>query len=433
MSARSVIAFGILVFILLASFVLVQVRPSRSQSTSAITEQWVDQMLVQWKPSSFAPMGFGVLFPRASYDNIMTTYNTPEVQNADLNMLVGTNASYIRMDIGFDAWLQGKTAVQQEVTTLVDQVRSDGKTLIIADAAAESYRHGGQIPWIQFQEAWVQRVQTLASLYHPDYYVVIKEPGWYAPMISDATTNPAVQDPNSWLNLTRVLADTVHSVSPNTQVGVAIAADSLSTNTALYTAYLRGLASISSVSFEGFDIYTTTGFNNTQNFLNEYGDQGKDVWIAECWSGSGSVAFDSSRSTLDQKWIQLVYYFGEDIGAKMVIPFFTDIFASYGLTSSSPTDPTQIISLYSQRTPVYYSYGNVIASNSGQPNTTTSTTTSLTTPTTQTTVSTSHTSSTRSTSQAGGGERNLLPVAAGLVVVVVVVAVAVALARRRNR
>ncbi len=391
-------------------------------------------MLVQWKPSSYPHIDFGVLFPRASYDNIMTSYNTVDVENADLGMLVSTNASYVRIDIGFDAWLQGKTTVQQEVSSLVGQIGSDGKTLIIADAAAESYRHGGQLPWVQFQDAWVQRVQTLASLYHPGYYIVVKEPGWYAPMISDATTNPAVQDPNSWLNLTRVLADAVHAVSPNTQVGVAIAADSLSSNSGLYVPYLRGLANISGVSFMGFDIYTTSGFTNTQNFLNQYGNQGKQVWIAECWSGTGTVAFDSTRSTLDQKWIQLVYYFGEDIGAKMVIPFFTDIFASYSLTSSSPTDPTQIVSLYSQRTPVFYSYGNVIAANSGQTNVTTTSTAQTTGSTAQTTGSASKSYSTQSTGiPSGGGGRDLLPIAAGLVVIIVVVVLALALTRRRKQ
>ncbi len=395
----------------------------------------MDQKLVAWKPTTVTPMNFGAVFTRASYDNILTSYNTPDVENADLGMLVRTNASFIRMDIGFDSWLQDKTTAQQEVATLVSQVRSDGKTLIIADAAAESYRHGGGLPWTQFQDAWVQRVSTLASLFHPDYYVVIKEPGWYAPMITDVTTNPAAQDPNSWLNLTSTLATAVHSVSPNTQVGVAIAADSLTTNPSLYVPYLRGLSGIAGISFMGFDIYTTTGFDNTQNFLNQYGNQGKAVWIAECWSGDAGVAFDSSRSTLDSNWIQAAYYFGEMMGAKMIIPFFTDIFASYSLTSSSPTDPTQIVSLYSQRTPVFYSYGRVIASNAagGTPTSTTSSFTQ-TTSITSSHVSSSQGQMTTTSTEGGGGGRggDVALIAAGLAVVLLAVVLAVVLARRRK-
>ncbi len=417
------------------SLMLVQIRRSDGQSSSAITEAWVDQKLVQWQPSSISPVKFGAVFTRASYDNILTSYNTAQVESADLGMIVSTNASYVRMDIGYDAWLKSDTAAQQEIASLVSQIKTDGKSLIIADAAAESYRHGGQIPWTQFQDAWVQRVKTLAALFHPDYYIVIKEPGWYAPMISDVLTNPSVQDPNSWLNLTTVLANTVHSVSPNTQVGVAIAGDSLSSNPSLYVPYLRGLSGISGVGFMGFDLYTTSGFDNTQNFLTQYGNQGKDVWIAECWSGDASVAFDSSRSTLDSNWIKVVYYFAEMEGAKMVIPFFTDLFASYSLTPTSPTDSSQIVSLYSQRTPVFYAYGNVIASNSG---TSTQTTTSS--------ASTSHTSG-ASTTQAsstsqektstvgggGGGRLDLLPIAAGVIIVLIVVSLAVVMTRGRRR
>src|SRR5579875_3874336 len=104
-------------------------------------------------------------------------------------------------------------------------------------------------------------------------------------------------DPNDWINLTQTLVSTVQSVSPNTKIGVSIAADSLSTNAALYTSFLTGVSKISGLSFIGFDIYTESGFQNTQNFLTQNGNGGKDVWIAECWSGDGSGIFSSTRAT----------------------------------------------------------------------------------------------------------------------------------------
>ena len=51
-------------------------------------------------------MTFGVLFSRASYGNPELSYNTPAVETADLNMLLSTDAQCIRMDIGYQPWLQ---------------------------------------------------------------------------------------------------------------------------------------------------------------------------------------------------------------------------------------------------------------------------------------------------------------------------------------
>ena len=418
--------------------------PVSAQTSGPITEQWVDQQLVNWKPSTISPMNFGAILTRASYDNIEYSYNTAEVENADLAMLLNTNASSIRIDIGYDAWLKNDTGAQQEMASLVSQIRAAGRQLVIADASAESYRGSGQIPWSQFKQAWIARVQNLASLYHPDYYIVIKEPGWYVPMISDALTNPAVMDLNDWLNLTQTLVSTVHAVSPATQVGVAIGADSLANSPSLYIPYMQEVTKITGLSFIGFDIYTITGFEQTQSFLSQYGSGGKAVWIAECWSGDGSQIFDSSRATLDANWIKVVYYFGEQIHATAMFPFYTDLFASYGLTNTSPTDSSQIISTYQQRTPVFYAYQSLASGNGSS--TTQTTTTSVSTGSSLSSVSTSSsfgststgsgsTSETSSTSQQGGFLKRdtLLAVGAFAVLAVVVIAAGLYLTRKRRQ
>ncbi|HZW58485.1 MAG TPA: hypothetical protein VFF30_19510 [Nitrososphaerales archaeon] len=67
--------------------------------------------------------------------------------------------------------------------------------MIIADASSETYRNN-PLPWAQFKEAWAERVQAIESLYHPDYYLIIKEPGWYIAMVSDARTNPQFPSPS---------------------------------------------------------------------------------------------------------------------------------------------------------------------------------------------------------------------------------------------
>ncbi len=303
--------------------------------------------------SAVSPMELGGTLTRASYANIAKPGSTPAVLQAEMDMLMSANPSSIRIDIGYDAWLGNNAAVKAEVSSLVDQVKASGKSLVIADASAERYRSGGQIPWSQFKAAWLQRVETLASTFHPDYYIVVKEPGWYAPMISDVTTNPLTQSATEWLGLTRNLSDAVVSASPNTKVGVAIAADSLNQGrSSFYVAYLVGCYQIPSLSFVGFDTYTPSGQSSTQSFLAQNGHGGKAIWIAEAWSTDGAPAHDPTRAQIDATWMNSIYKFSVSIGAGALFPFYTDNFADYTLFSQ--TDPATIVSLYSKRQPAFY-------------------------------------------------------------------------------
>jgi hypothetical protein len=384
-------------------------RSNAAQSTSnQITQQWLDQMLPQWKPAQNTSVGFQVLFPRASYGNLETSYNSMDVQTADLNMLVSTGAGCVRIDLGYAPWLTNNQTAINEATTLVQDVRAAGKCLVLADAASETYRNGGALPWTQFKQAWIQRVSTLAALFHPDYYVVIKEPGWYIPFVSDALTNPDFQNASDWANLTQSLASAVTSASPSTKVGVSVAADDLSSNPTFYDAFLNSDAKLSDISFLGFDIYDPVGFSATTGYLTTYGNGGKSVWIAEAWSGGAAVAFDPSRASLDKLWLEVLYYYAQNINASQVMLFYTDCLASYSLTSTSPATPSEIVSLYSQREPVYSELQAVETSGSNSTSTETQTTTSSTTSaasssslSSQTTSASSASSSLPSSSPAG--------------------------------
>ena len=361
-SYRSSRAVVMVLCLILASF-LASLPVSVAQSSAQINQSWVNQQLAMWKPSHNSTMQFGVFFQPASYDNIRDSYNTPEVENASLNMLLSTGATCIRIDIGYDAWLKKETTTQSEIANLVSQIKAAGRCLIIADAGAESYRNA-PLSWQQFKQAWVERVQTLASLFQPNYYIVIKEPGFYVPMVSDARTNPLFTSASDWLNLTESLVSTVHSASPNTLVGVSVSSDSLNQNPSYYDPYLVSLETLPGLSFLGFDIYTITAFNSTLQFINSHGSGNANVWIAECWSGTASAGiFDSSRSALDVSWMKLVYYFAQVIHADMVIPFFTPIFASYSINSA--TSSSQILSLLQQRTPVFYEFQSIVSSEGG--------------------------------------------------------------------
>lgn len=351
-------------------------------------------------------MTFGVVFNRASYGNPELSYNTPAVETADLNMLMATNAQCIRIDLGYAPWLQNNQVAIQEITSLVQDIKAAGRCLIIADSASESYRSGGQLPWSQFKTAWVSRVSTLAALYHPDYYVVVKEPGWYVPLVSDATTNPLFQNLNDWLGLTQNLTKAVLAASPSTVVGVAIAANSLTqANGAFYSQYLNQVQSISGLSFIGFDVYGQSDQTATQNFLSK-NHPSKAVWLPEAWSTATGAPLNGDPSQ-DSQWMRALYGFATSVNVAVCIPFYTDDFASYSLTGAgAPKDSTQILSLFTMRTPVFTEFQSVVLAAGGSSTTTTSTSSGSSTASsssaTSSTASTPSSLTASTTAQSGG-------------------------------
>ena len=290
-----------------------------------------------------------------SYGNIKLYAQNYQAADAELQMLYDTNSSAIRIDLSYDAWIQNNATEIAAYDSFVSNIGAHGKTFVIADSAAEYYRIH-KLSWSQFRAAWVQRVATLAARYHPAYYVVVKEPGWYFPMISGF---PPLNS-SDWINLTQQLITAVKNVSPNTQVGIAVPGNMYHESTRLDLNYLIAARNLAGLDFIGFDIYGPVGQNDTQTFLNTYGSGGKRVWIAETW-GTSSSPYNQSRSSADVAWIKSIYAFGQQIHAQYVFPFYTNIFASY---SQPPSNATQLVAYFQNRTPVFYAYKNITVTNS---------------------------------------------------------------------
>jgi hypothetical protein len=298
-------------------------------------------------------MSFAALDSSISYG--IPSYDTQSEQQADLSMLLSTNAQCIRVDIGYAPWLTNGKATISLIDSVVNSIKSAGRCLIIADAGSESYRGTGEVLWTQFKQAWVQRVSTLAALYHPDYYIVVKEPGWYVPMVSDAETNPNFQSVKDWIGLTQELTNAVRLASPSTNIGIAIAADSLNqANKVFYSQYLNQAQAIQGISFVGFDIYTSSGQTATERYL-ALNHPIKSVWIAEAWSSPNPTTLTNAQS--DAQWMKSIYQFGQSIGAKMLIPFYTDLFSGYTV----PTTTNSLLAFYLGTTPIFTEFSRVVA------------------------------------------------------------------------
>jgi hypothetical protein len=337
--------------VLVVSLFLLQPLASQSSyATSAVSGQ--TSVATSSKSTTKASaMGFGVVDESASY--AIESYENLAVQQADLSMLFSTGAQCVRVDIGYASWLPGGNAANiQLVTSVVNSIKNNGRCLIIVDASSESYRNGGCLDWTQFKAAWVQRVSTLAALYHPKYYIVIKEPGWYVPMVCDAATNPLFQSVNDWLSLTQALTNAVKQASLSTQVGVAVSGG-FGQTPAFYVQYLNEVQQVSGISFLGFDVYSSSDQVHVKNYLSA-NPPSKPVWIAEAWSSPNPTTLAQAQS--DARWMTSFYSYAQSINAKMLIPFYTDLFSGYAV----PTSSSALITFYQGRTPIYTAFHNIV-------------------------------------------------------------------------
>jgi hypothetical protein len=313
-----------------------------SNEISGITCSWLAQHASVWKPAQNTSIGWAVAFPDASYDNIETT--SEKSLQSDLNMLLSSGASCIRIDIGYDAWLSNNVTAQHELENITSQIKSAGKCLIVADASAEYYR-SHPLDWTQFRVAWISRVKSIAAILHPSFYLVIKEPGWYVPMVSDARTNPQFQNATVWIQLEENLADAPHLVSPSTQVGVSIEGGIPASNQPFFVSFLKGASQFNGTSFIGYDQYGASDMLLDLSLESQVKTT-KPIWIAEAWStATPAVAENPARASLDAYWIQVLYYYALYMHASVVEPFFTDMFASYTIPPN-----------FGMRTSVFYEF-----------------------------------------------------------------------------
>ncbi|HMF34855.1 MAG TPA: hypothetical protein VKK79_25765 [Candidatus Lokiarchaeia archaeon] len=361
---KKVLVAGVIVVGCLVSFFLIYrlnpVTLFEKSDTSTITTDWLDAKLAEWQPTKVSPVTFSMFFSSISYGNVVQGWNTPAVLAADRDMLLQTGCQGLTIDLNYDPWLQNNQTLIDTDDSLIASIRANGTLVVLKDAAAESYRNH-KISWAQFQDAWVARVTFLAERYKPNYYTVIKEPGWYFAMIADFPINPDIFNENTWTNLAARLIAAVKSVSPSTKVGVSVPADIYHEKTGLHLRFMTQVITLPDLDFIGFDIYGPTGFDDTLLFLSQVGSNGKAVWINEAWTTTKAAeSADSSQQALDAEWAKVVYYFALKIGAQGLSPFFTDYLASY---QPRPTDEAQLLSFYAGRTPVFYAFQDIIQAN----------------------------------------------------------------------
>ena len=317
-----------------------------SKQSKSVTQQWIDKNLAAYKPASINPIMF-------TGEDLSGSFLYPELYPQDvypfLTMLYSLGVQSIRVDMDYYGWLKPDPTIITNNATQIANIRSNNKKLILSDYGSQLYVNK-PISWSQFKTAWLSRVSTLAALYQPDYYVMVKEPAGYAKMVSDSSTNPLFSSSAEWLTLSQDLASAIKGVSANTQIGVT--ASPQTNSSSFITSFFEGIKQISNISFFGFDIYDQASFDTMISYMDRYGAGTKNFWLAETWSnntGPNSVGY----ATIDPSWIQLMYYVAEYYHAEEFNPWFSNAFVDYSWPPST----------FTVGTPVGLEYQHIIQTN----------------------------------------------------------------------
>ena len=332
-----------------------------------ITEEWLDQKLVEWKDSK-GSVQYGAVSQPLSYWHVQQNYITKEVIDANFKMLEDSGASIIRIDVDYTIFLNQEAQNIAKLDYAINKIKQDGKKVMLADSSAEVYFKSPK-SWAEHKVLWKERVKVLTERYNPDYYVVIKEPGWYYNQIWDLHIIRLYDHPEEWIALTTDLTKIVKGINPQTQVAVAVAASQLYHEQGTSILNRVFLCKVDDIPIDilGFDIYDRWGFEDTERFINDC-KPSKEKWILEAWSedvaGDGSNIYNSGRENLDVKWVNVIDLFAKKFGFKGVVIFYTDLYAYYvNPNYQAQHNVSDAVSFYQGRSKTFYEVQKVARMN----------------------------------------------------------------------
>ncbi len=290
------------------------------------------------KPPEFYPMPFGAQITFASGDMFIDIDELKE----QLQVIEETGANVIRIDIDYEAWMTNDVDNINRHNELIDQIRNDGKKLMLADRGAASFTQN-KVTWEYFKQQHLKHTRIFMEAYEPDYYVVVKEPAWYMdidPMISTNTT------PMMWYELALDACDIVKDVNPETKTAVAVYPSGR-----LARGFFELAADSSNLDIMGVDCYDTNDLQSTIDDLMSLVPDDKEIWMLESWNGGGGSYLQPWKKYADAKWIQGSVYYSQNNNFSGYICYYPIHFSSY--TKLKDID-------WSQRTPAFYAYKDVI-------------------------------------------------------------------------
>lgn len=357
--------FGVLALV----FIAVMLHTTQQQQRKA----WMQDQLDTWRPDAVTDtltlgstlnvtLGYSFLTVDEGEDDRLAT------RIAELQAAIDAGADILRVTASGDVLLEEQqprlfndddsdegrqkaqnrllryTAAELAYMTLVQQ---SGAALLLADyqyspyLMLRSYEDKVDIPWDEFITLHTERIRHYAAQYQPDYYEIVNEPAQYT-AYSRVAAPKDTDLAEAWVAHIQDLAAVVLEVSPQTQVGVAIAlGDELDA-----TVYQQLLQS-DAIDFFGFRTFQPGAFAAIEDLFEVRGypsAAGKAAWILETWYGA-CLAPQRSQE-LDGDWLELTAAFAAKEGMAGVLASDFGCFVKEGGTvfgdAPGPRDRTAV-------------------------------------------------------------------------------------------
>lgn len=301
----------------------------------------IENKILIEKPSQFYSMHFGAQLTFSSGDMFIGINELKE----QLKVIEETGAGVIRIDMDYEAWMTNNQDNIKRHDEIIKQIKSDGKLLMLADRGAISFKKN-KVSWDYFREQHLKHTRIFMERYRPDYYVVVKEPISYSPMISTKTT------PEMWYELTAEACNIVKEVNVDTKCAVAVYPSWENPSWIENERRFFELSSnINNLDIMGVDIYDEKAMQTTMNNLIPLAPQNKSIWMLESWNGVASSYLQPWKEGEDAEWITSSVYFAQKNNFKGYISYYPVHFSSY--TRLRGID-------WSARTLPFYAYKSVI-------------------------------------------------------------------------
>lgn len=316
--------------------------------------KWLDQKLIQWKPTKYNPMKFNGHLLFASEEVIDTTGKTADAESIDskfLDMFDEMDVDTISLFIYPDMFAK----YDQRYDDIITRIRLSGKQLYV------SYMVGGGSAFIKFsnfkeyKDTEINFTKKFVEKYHPDYYVVVDEI-----TTMERRTGLNVSD-EEWGKLVLETADLVKGISPKTKT--------VATGHSQELGFLKALADIGNLDMIGLNIWGIDQIDEMTQIGKSIKDtivyvqsKGKGVVFEQTWFLLHDAPEMKKISVLDAvkepdaKYIKVLAYYANQNNVDIYSPFYIGKFIEYS------TDPVKFkTSLDSaQRTPAFQAYKSVI-------------------------------------------------------------------------
>lgn len=319
------------------------------------SNKWLDQKLVEWKPTEYTPMKFNGHLIFASEQVIDTTGKSPYAASMDqgfLEMFKELDTDTISLFIYPDMYAK----YSERYDNMINSIRVSKKQLYI------SYMVGGGNGFIKFKDFEEYRnteldfTRDFISKYHPDYYVIVDE-------ITTMERRTGLNAPDEeWGKLVLEVNDLVKDISPQTKT--------VATGHSQELTFLKALAdNIPSLDMIGMNIWGIDQIDETTSIGKKFKDtiayvqaKNKGVVFEQTWALLHDAPEAKKLSTLDfmkepdAKYIKVLTYYASMNKIDIYSPFYVGKFIEYS------SDPVKFMASFNskQRTPAYYAYKSII-------------------------------------------------------------------------